>query len=336
MLQNATLSALKNADFFYCENCYFQCSKKSNYDKHVLTRKHKNATFMLQNATSNDDYGVKIPSGIKKCRKNATCECVCDCGKKFNHRSSLWRHKKLCLVDVGTIVDNTDDTTYNIVDLCSDNQKNDFKDLVVLLLKENKEIQKSFVDLIPHIKGNNTNSHNNINNTTNNQFNINMFLNEQCKNAMNLTDFINSLPITNETYDNTIENGLTKTITNMVVNRLNNMDVLDRPIHCTDPARKIMYVKDNDSWEKDNELLLLLRGIKHLSLKQRTLINKWQDANHGWNTDEGLQSRMTKLIFNSMTSIEDDEKETNKIIRAIGKNTYLTSDIKDNYKAGNT
>ena len=101
-------------------------------------------------------------------------------------------------------------------------------------------------------------------------------------------------------------------------------------------AKREVRNKDNDSWEKDNELLLLLRGIKHLSLKQRTLINKWQDANHGWNTDEGLQSRMTKLIFNSMTSIEDDEKETNKIIRAIGKNTYLTSDIKDNYKAGNT
>jgi len=334
MLQNATFSALKNADFFYCENCNFQCSKKSNYDKHLLTRKHKNATFMLHNATSIDDYGANSPSGIKKCQKNATWTCVCECGKTFNHRSSLWRHKKKCLTDVGSDNDNSNDDAYNIVDLCSDNQKNDFKDLVVLLLKENKEIQKSFVDLIPHIKGNNTNSHNNINNTTNNQFNINMFLNEQCKNAMNLTDFINSLPITNETYDNTIENGLTKTITNMVVNGLNNMDVLDRPIHCTDPARKTMYVKDNDMWEKDNELLLLMQGIKHLSSKQRTLINKWQDANNGWNTDEGLQSKMTKLIFNSMTSIEEDEKETNKIIRAIGKNTYLSSDIKDYYKLG--
>ena len=335
MLQNATFSALKNAEYFYCEPCSFQCSKKSNYDKHLLTRKHKNATFMLHNATSNDDYGADLPSGIKKCRKNAACECVCDCGKTFNHRSSLWRHKKICLIDVVGEIDPDVNTTYNMVDLCSDNQKNDFKDLVVLLLKENKEIQKSFVDLLPHIKGNNTNSHNNINNTTNNQFNINMFLNEQCKNAMNLTDFINSLPITNETYDNTIENGLTKTITNMVVNGLNNMDVLDRPIHCTDPARKTMYVKDNDSWEKDNELLLLMRGIKHLSSKQRTLINKWQDATYGWNTDEGLQSRMTKLIFNSMTSIEEDEKETNKIIRAISKNTYLTSDIKDTFKTYN-
>jgi hypothetical protein len=157
----------------------------------------------------------------------------------------------------------------------------DFKEILVLMMKENKEFQKSFLDIIPHLQNGTTNSHNTItnNNTTNNQFNINMFLNEHCKNAMNLTDFINSLPITNETYDNTIENGLTKTLTNLVVTGLNNMDIVDRPIHCTDPSRKTMYVKENNNWEKDNELMFLLKGIKELSLKQRTMINKWQDAN---------------------------------------------------------
>ncbi len=159
-----------------------------------------------------------------------------------------------------------------------------------------------------------------------------MFLNDQCKNAMNLTDFIDSLPITSETYDNTIENGLTKTITNMITNGLNNMDVLERPIHCTDPVRKTMYIKDNNVWEKDKELIVLLDGIKQLSLKQRTLISKWRDVNEGWQTDDKLQSKMTNLVFNSMTQIESDEKETGKIIRAIGKNTYLTNEIKDEYK----
>jgi len=201
------------------------------------------------------------------------------------------------------------------------------------MMKENKEFQKSFLDIIPHLQNGTTNSHNTItnHNTTNNQFNINMFLNEHCKNAMNLTDFINSLPITNETYDNTIENGLTKTLTNLVVTGLNNMDIVDRPIHCTDPSRKTMYVKENNNWEKDNELMFLLKGIKELSLKQRTMINKWQDANHGWNTDEDLQSKMTKLIFHSMTNVEDDQKETNKIVKAIGKHTYLSNEIKSEY-----
>ena len=212
----------------------------------------------------------------------------------------------------------------------SKEKESEFKELVLLLLKENQEIQKNFMDMIPHIKGNITsNSHNTT--THNNQFNINMFLNEHCKNAMNLTDFIHSLPITNETYDNTIENGLTKTITSLITNGLNNMDVLERPIHCTDPNRKTMYVKDNNVWERDNELNLLLDGIKTLSSKQRTSINKWQDANTGWDRDENLQTKLTTLVFNSMTSIEDDEKETNKIIRAIGKSTYLSNDIKNVY-----
>jgi len=207
----------------------------------------------------------------------------------------------------------------------------EFKELVLLLLKENKEIQKTFVDMLPHIKGHNSehsfNTTNTNSNNTNN-FNIQMFLNEQCKNAMNLTDFIDSLPITADTYDNTIENGLTKTITTMITNGLNNMDITDRPIHCTDPARKTMYVKDNDVWEKDNELRVLLQGIRNLSFKQRTMINKWQDVNVGWDKDDNLQTRLTTLVCHSMTDIENDEKEMNKIYRAIGKNTYLTSEIK--------
>ena len=146
MLQNATYLALKNANNFYCETCSFACSKKSNYDKHNLTTKHKNATFMLHNATSNDEYGAKTSSGIKKCRKNAVSYCVCSCGRTFQHRSSLWRHKKGCFVsEEDNIV-----TTYDNNETCSDegnnipvnDNKTDFKELVLLLLKENKEIQK--------------------------------------------------------------------------------------------------------------------------------------------------------------------------------------------------
>ena len=216
------------------------------------------------------------------------------------------------------------------MDYCKDNQA-DFKELIVLLLKENKEFQHKFLEVLPQLKGNAEHSYNNTNSHNTNNFNIQMFLNEHCKNAMNLTDFIDSLPITNETYDHTIENGLTKTITHMITDGLNNMDILERPIHCTDASRKTMYVKDNDVWEKDNELVKVLEGIKILSLKQRTNISKWQDANSGWKTDENLQTKLTRLVFNSMTSIEEDEKETNKIIKAIGINTYLSNDIKNEY-----
>jgi hypothetical protein len=197
------------------------------------------------------------------------------------------------------------------------------------MLLKNQDVMDKMIEMMPNI-GNN--SHNNSNNTINNQFNIQMFLNDHCKNAMNLTDFIQSLPITSETYDSTIENGLTKTITNMMVNGLSELDILERPIHCTDASRKTLYVKDSDKWEKDNELLYILKGIKELSLKQRTLISKWREVNEGWQTDENLQSKMTNLVFNSMTQIESDEKETGKIIRSISKNVYLDNEIKNSYK----
>ena len=158
-----------------------------------------------------------------------------------------------------------------------------------------------------------------------------MFLNEHCKNAMNLTDFIESLPITAETYEHTTEYGLTKSITKMMVNGLSELDILQRPIHCTDASRKTLYVKENDIWEKDNELLHVLKGIRELSLKQRINIHKWQDANEGWAIKDDLQTKITMLVSKVMTDIDDDEKETRKIISAISRNTYLTNEIKNEY-----
>ena len=159
-----------------------------------------------------------------------------------------------------------------------------------------------------------------------------MFLNEHCKNAMNITDFIESLPLTAEAYNNTIENGLTKNITTMITDGLNNMDILKRPIHCTDPARKTIYIKDNDVWEKDTELKLLLENITHLACKHRGNIHKWQDVNEGWEEIEDLQTKLTNIVYHTMEDVENDEKEMNKIYRAISKNTYLSNDIKDQYK----
>jgi hypothetical protein len=291
-------------------------SEKTPYETSSQNQILENNLLASQSSIFSKKNGVKTPDYYE-------CE---NCKKVYAHLSSLCKHKKICLDIEG------DDSSYmeQQVSTLPKEKESEFKELVLLLLKENKEIQKNFIELIPHIKGNITsNSHNTT--TNNNQFNINMFLNEHCKNAMNLTDFIHSLPITNETYDHTIENGLTKTITHMITNGLNNMDILERPIHCTDPARKTMYVKDNDVWEKDSELVKVLEGIKILSLKQRTNISKWQDANSGWKTDENLQTKLTSLVFNSMTDIENDEKECNKIIRAISKNTYLTAEIKNEY-----
>jgi len=206
------------------------------------------------------------------------------------------------------------------------------QDIMENVILKNQDVMEKMMEIMPSMGSNNhTNNHSNNTTTTNSHntqnFNIQMFLNEHCKNAMNLKEFIESLPITAETYDNTIENGLTKTITTMITNGLSQLDILERPIHCTDASRKTLYVKEEDIWEKDTELMKLIMGIKTLARKQRSMLNEWKDVNKGWDKDEVIQMKFTNLICNSMTDVENDEKETSKIIRAISKNTYLTSEI---------
>ena len=335
MLHNAIYLEPKSSKKFHCETCLYSCSRESQFNRHLSTTKHQNAIKMLQNA---------IPSELKSSRPQPIIKqsSVCICGKRFSHNSSYYRHRNNCykyqtnlsVVEPKSSASDVESIEFNneMMKFCKNDQA-DFKEIILLLLRENKEFQHKFLNVLPHIKGSAENSYNNNTNSHNtNNFNIQMFLNDHCKNAMNLTDFIESLPITNETYNHTIENGLTKTITHMITDGLNSMDVLERPIHCTDASRKTMYVKENNVWEKDVELNNVLSGIKKIALKQRTMINKWQDANIGWQKNDNLQTKLTNLVYNSMTDIENDEKECNKIIRAISKNTYLSNEIKEEYK----
>ena len=298
----------KNAKKYICESCDFKCCKLCDYDRHIHTRKHS----ILTNTNETTAKNAK------------TFECKC--GKKYKHMSSLCGHKITCSIIQGT---------NNI-----DNKTNEFhidKELLIKMLLKNQDVMEKLaevmplmIELMPQI-GNYSHNTNSNNTTNNNQFNIQMFLNEHCKNAMNLTDFIDSLPITADTYDSTIENGLTKTLTNMITNGLSQLDILERPIHCTDATRKTLYVKEYNNWEKDIELIRMLLGIKTLARKQRIMINKWQDANEGWETDDYIQTKLTTLIGHSMTNIESDEKETSKIIRSISKNVYLDNETKQQY-----
>ena len=312
MITNITLKTPKK---YQCNYCNYTSDNKKDYSRHLSTDKH----IMISNDNVNDN---KLPINKQN---------ICDCGNEYKYASGLSRHKKKCnsnydVVNINEANTNTNNSPTTDIE----------KELLIKMLLKNQDVMDKMIEMMPNMgMNNNTNSNitNNTNshNTTNNQFNIQMFLNDHCKNAMNLTDFIQSLPITSETYDSTIENGLTKTITSMMVNGLNELDILERPIHCTDASRKTLYVKDSDKWEKDNELLYILKGIKELSLKQRTLISKWREVNEGWQTDENLQSKMTNLVFNSMTQIESDEKETGKIIRSISKKVYLDNETKQSY-----
>jgi hypothetical protein len=303
MVEKDSVFTPKNAFKFYCKKCDFKCSKKCDWKRHISTKKHNGSNMVVTDSN-------KTQTNAKKYE--------CECGKTYKWDSGFYRHKKKCSIVQGECKSNTNNIPTIDID----------KELLIKMLLKNQDVMDKMIEMMPNM-GNN--SHNNTNSNNTNNFNIQMFLNDHCKNAMNLTDFIQSLPITNETYDSTIENGLTKTITNMMLNGLSELDILERPIHCTDATRKTLYVKDSDTWEKDNELLHIIKGIRELSLKQRTLICKWKDANKGWRTDENLQSKMTNLVFNSMTQIESDEKETGKIIRSISKKVYLDNETKQSY-----
>ena len=289
----------KVAKKFHCEICNYSCSKKSDYNKHILTRKH----LSLINPNIKSQEVVKVYR--------------CNCGKTYKHSSSLCGHKKKCSFNVANEDNNNSNSSTDILD----------KDLLIKMVLKNTDVIEKLIEIMPQI-GNTTN---NMNNCMNKTFNINMFLNEHCKNAMNLSDFIESLPITDKIHENTRKNGLTSTITNMMVDGLNELDILDRPIHCTDTKRKTMYVKENDVWEKDKELIKILYGIKKTALKNRMNLDKWQDANDGWMVKENIQMKFLTLSSNVMTFIEDEDKHVNKIINAIGKKVYLDEDTKKDY-----
>jgi hypothetical protein len=299
----------KNIKKFYCESCDFKCDKKGDYNRHLHTVKHQALTYPNKKTSKN----IKLYE--------------CECGNSYKHASSLCGHKKKCSIVQGKEKSNTNNT--NTTNKDGDEDMDVDKKFLVKMLLKNQDVMDKLMEIMPLI-GNQNNNTNSLN-TTNNQFNIQMFLNDHCKDAMNLTDFIQSLPITAETYDHTIENGLTKSITKMMVTGLSEMDILQRPIHCTDASRKTLYVKDNDIWEKDNELLHMLKGIQDLSFKQRVNIHKWQDENEGWDVKDDLQTKITMLVFHTMTDLDNDVKETRKIISAISKNTYLTHEIKNQY-----
>ena len=179
-------------------------------------------------------------------------------------------------------------------------------------------------NVIGKVQGINTNSHNN-----NTQFNINMFLNEQCKNAMNLGDFIKSLPITAQDYENTKDNGLADTLTNLMVDGLNSMELVERPIHCTDQKRKVMYVKDNDKWEKDKDHALFLQGVNDLADIHKKRVHLWQQENPEFKTREKLQAVFTSIIGNLFTDVTEQRKDMNKIFKGVTDSTFLDDNTKN-------
>ncbi len=289
----------KNAENFICEKCHFVCSKKSNYEKHLLTRKHKN-----------DD---------KKEQKNAE-QNVCICGKSFKYRQGLFVHRKTC-IDYEKNVTNDALVLENEINKKIDSTTDkELKELVKELIKQNGELVKTINEIVPKIG--NTNITNN-NNNNNNNFNLNVFLNEQCKDALNISDFIDSLKITLEDLLFSKTNGISRGITDVMIKGLKELDIHKRPIHCTDIKRDIMYIKNEDNWSKDDNHDIMKNTIVKIADKERTALQQWAIDNPDWIETERKQLEYLTMMRSICEPIENYNNYERKIIKILSKEIQL-------------
>jgi hypothetical protein len=292
---------------YFCEYCDYGTSKKCNYDTHINSRKHANATIYYKKRQNSAK--IQPPHDIK------TCDFTCVCGKKYISRQSLWRHKKNCLI--------TDDEQ-NELNKNTDNADNNDK-LIQYLLQENKEIKELILEIVKNGTTNTNNSHNTITNTNshNKAFNLNFFLNETCKNAMNITDFVESIKLQLSDFMNVGEVGFVEGISNIIVKNLNSLDETVRPIHCTDQKRETFYLKDENIWEKDDEDKKRMKQmIKSIAYKNEKLMKTYKETYPDYNDSDSHRSdQYSKIMIEAMDCKEESRE---KIIKNISKATTIS------------
>ena len=284
---------------YFCKSCNYKCCKKYNFNKHLETAKHQILT------SENQD-------NINKFK--------CECGRAYKHRQSLFSHKKKC-----TYSERSLDVSASEYPLAV-NESVDYKGLILQLVKENKEFkelifeqQKQIGELIPKIGNNNQTN-------INQKFNIQIFLNEQCKDALNMNDFIKSIEISLEQLDITKNQGLENGLSNAIIENMNKLGVHKRPLHCTDTKRETLYIKENDTWEKDKSKEKIKQAIKDLSHKNYKTLYKWTEENPDFKEHDAKQdyfSHTVRAIGKDIKLIDD------KIIKNICNHNYIKDDLEE-------
>jgi hypothetical protein len=301
----------KNPEKYFCELCDFKTCHKNDYTKHLLTPKHQKQGF---------GYEMEI-NGNKKTQKNPDKYCCEKCNKVYSTNSGLWKHKKICITIKNDSEElNTEELNNQIT-----------PELIMSVLQQNKELQKMLIEqnktIIELSKNNsNTNISNNNINSHNKTFNLQFFLNETCKDAMNIMDFVDSIKIQLCDLENVGKLGFIEGISKIIVSNLNSLDETKRPVHCTDTKREVMYVKDEDKWEKENENKQKMRKvIKHVTHKNSKLIKEFKTKYPGCEkSDSKFSDKYDKLIIEAMGGKGDNDLEKeDKIIKNIAKNVTI-------------
>ena len=292
---------------FLCNICDFKCCRRGEYKRHIETIKHK----MLTDAN-------------KKTPKNEIIIFNCICGNTYNHKSSFSRHKRTCIQVNTSIETNKPDLEIKETEIYKQMHEHidsktdkELKDLVKDLIKQNSELVKTINEIVPKIGTTNNITNNNTN------FNLNVFLNEKCKDALNINDFIDSLKITLDDLLFSKKNGISKGITDVMIKGLKELDVYKRPIHCTDIKRDVMYIKDEDKWHKDDNHDKIKNTIVKIADKERSALQQWAIDNPDWIETEQKQIEYLTMVRSICEPIENYNNYERKIIKHIEKEIII-------------
>jgi len=299
---------------YVCEKCNYKCCYNSDFVKHLSTAKHKRR--------------------IRTNKKSSKIEesYICDCGKTYIHKSSLYKHKKICtLINNSIVISQTTEEKSeekpSVMEIITQNKE--IMNLLVLqneeLKRQNKEQSDTIRELIPKIGNNNNNTTNN----NNNQFNLQVFLNEDCKDALNFSEFIAQIKISFEDLENQVESGYVKGISKLFIDNLQGLGTNNRPIHCTDKKRKTLYIKENDEWDKEGSQDVIKKGIQEVTRQTMLALMKEKEINSEEYSDMDSEFSMKCLdIQRNLLPTAPREASFGKITSNISDNTIIVDNQK--------
>lgn len=287
---------------FVCKACHYNASRKDQFNRHLTTAKHKRQIL------ANNLGGIENTFS-------------CKCGKKYKHLCSLCKHKHKCSLFKPVEPVKNEIIISTEVPSNVDNKIMKQNELIQTMMLENKELKNAIIELVTKVGNNNTVNNNNT--ITNNSFNLNVFLNETCKDAININDFIKNIEIQLKEIENIGNNGYVSGITDIIVSRLKQLDVTKRPVHCTDLKRETLYIKDEDTWNKDTDDNTKMRNVvTTVAKKSYKIIPKWRQENPECQDPENEKYTFCiNMMRNTLGELDDSHQSRidDKIIKNVAK-----------------